>query len=393
MQVLEDVKVLDFSDKYAGSLATMYLADYGAEVINVEPKEGSFFRSWGPFKNGKSLTDNYLNSGKKSITVDIETREGQELIKKILPEFDVVSTTFSKDYMEKIGLSYETLREIKEDIIYAACTDFGYQGTDINRPSSSLIVQARGVAMDMSGFEEGLPVQCAPAVAEQYSAGFLATSIVMAVIDKYKRGIGQQIDISMQDAIFSAIETAPVCASLTGEILTRKDNFEMSCAPYDSFKTTDGYVAIGVATDSQWFKCCQAMGWEDLKNDEKFSDNEKRTKDYKNVLRPLVAERVMGLKKGDVVDKLSKEGVPCSIVTNIAEVTDMENTKLNNYLVEVESKELGKITRPNLPFTLFGTPAKIHSDVAKIGEHTEGILKDGGLSEKEIDELKNAGII
>ena len=276
MKALENVKILDLSEKLTVSLATMYLSGYGAEVTKVEqPGVGDRARAWAPVKEDKSIYFNYLNSGKKSLSLDITTKEGAEIFKKLLPFFDVICVDKEAGYMESLGLGYEDLRKIKEDIIYASYSYYGETGPYKNKPASSLTAQAKGVAMDMTGVHEQYPVQAAPSIAEHYSAAYIATGIVMALIDKKSRGIGQKVDIALLDSIYSCIEAAPAAYSTVGEIHKRKGNFDPSCAPYDTFETSDGYVAIGVATQQQWLSFCDALDMQDLKEDPEFEDNEK----------------------------------------------------------------------------------------------------------------------
>ena len=211
MKALENVKILDLSEKLTVSLATMYLSGYGAEVTKVEqPGVGDRARGWTPIKDEESIYFNYLNSGKKSLSLDITTKEGAEIFKKLVPLFDVVCVGKEAGYMESLGLGYEDLKAIKEDIIYAAYSYYGETGPYKNKPASSLTAQAKGVAMDMTGVHEQYPVQSAPSIAEHYSAAYIATGIVMALIDKNIRGIGQKVDIALLDSIYSCIEAAPV---------------------------------------------------------------------------------------------------------------------------------------------------------------------------------------
>lgn len=385
MLPLENIKILDLSSGLTCNLAMMYLTSFGAKVTKLEkPGEGDRVRQWEPQKNGKSIYFHYLNSGKKSLTLDIEKEEGREILKELLPYYDVVCVNFAPEQLETMGLDYESLKSIKPDVIYASCTPFGLKGPLKNKPASSLVVQALGVAMDMTGVINEYPVSSAPSITEHYAAGYLATGIVLAAIDKTQRGIGQIVDISLQDAIFSCIEAAPAAWSTVEELHTRKGNFDPSCAPYDTFQTCDGYVAVGCATQLQWEKFCDVLKFDDLKRDARFKDNEGRRFDYLNILRPLVAERILKMEKLVVESKCRDQGIPCCAVLNIQEITDMPNTIENGFMVKEDTEDMGEIHFPALPFVLSDTSSVIHTHAPELGENTEEILKFIGMTEKEI---------
>ncbi len=385
MKALDDIKILDLSSGLPSSLALMYLTSFGAEVTRMEsPERGDSARSWSPAKNGCSYYYNYLNSGKKSITLNLESPEGQEIFRKILPKFDVICVSSQPGWMEERGLGYENLKLLKSDLIYASCTPYGLKGPHAAKAASSLTVQALGVAMDMTGVQHGYPVSCRPELMEHYAAGYLAAGILLAVIERKNSGKGQIVDISLQDSVFSCIETAPVAVGTIGEIQTRKGNFDPSCAPYDSFRTKDGYVTIGVATQAQWEKFCAVMKFDSLLEVQRFATNELRCRDYLTELRPVLAEKLINWSKFDVEERCRSKGVPCCAVLAVDEISDMPNTVENGFIIEKESKMLGFMKFPSLPFKLSKTPAEVFTDFAERGADTDDCLKAAGLSEEDI---------
>ena len=387
MKALENIKILDLSSGLASDLALMYLTAFGAEVTQVEsPQSGSEERNWEPSRDGTSYYYNYLNSGKKSITLNLESEAGKEIFKKLLPKYDVVCVSSRPGWMEEQGLGYESLKAVKEDLIYASCTPYGLEGTHTEKAASSLTVQALGVAMDMTGVQDGYPVSSQPELMEHYAAGYLATGILLALIERNKSGIGQIVDISLQDSIFSCIETAPVAVSTINEIQTRKGNHDPSCAPYDSFQTKDGFVTIGVATQAQWEKFCDVMELGSLKEDPRYATNELRCRDYLTALRPELAEILKEWSKFEVEKRCRSRGVPCCAVLAVDEICDMPNTIENGFIIEKNSEVLGRVKFPALPFTLSRTPAEIFSDAVEPGEDTESCLREAGFSEDEIRE-------
>lgn len=394
MLPLSDIKILDLSSGLAGNLATMYLKSFGAEVVCVEaPEGGSRIRNWEPLKGGKSCYFNYLNSGKKSMTLNVEKKEGRDILLKLVEYFDVICVDGTPGEIRSLGLGYEHIKKVKKDIIYASCTPFGMSGPMKDRPSSSLSVQALGVAMDMTGTKNDYPVSSAPSLMEHYAAGYLTSGILMALIEKKNRKIGQAVDISLQDSIFSCIETAPVAASLTGEIQTRKGNDDPSCAPYDTYRTKDGYVTIGVATQRQWEYFCDVMGMEYLKDDDKYLTNEKRCENYENFLRPELAKIIEKMSKFEIEYKCREKGIPCCAVLAVDEIADMPNTVENGFILNRDCTDIGEMKFPALPFSLEKTPADIFGDSPDLGQDTAELCGIIGMSEEAIELLKRNKVI
>ncbi len=374
MLPLKNVKILDLSEGLECNLATMYLTRFGADVTKLEKPEGDCVRKWEPIKNGESLYFQYLNSGKKSIVLDITKDEDMEKFKEIICLFDVVCVSDKTGYIESLGIGYEEIKKIKKDIIYVSYSYFGKNGSLSKKSGSSLIAQALGVAMDMTGVRGEEPVQSAPTIAEHYASGYIATGIMFALIDKVKRGVGQMIDISLQDAIFSSIEAAPAAYSTVKELHTRKGNFDPSCAPYDTFETSDGYVSVGCATQIQWERFCDILGFDELKCDPRFLTNEGRRTDYIDILRPILAEKMIKMNKLDVEAKCRKLGIPCCAVLNIAEITDMKNTRENGFIQKITNEKIGEMIFPALPFSLKNTESFVSSYSSEKGENNNEIL-------------------
>lgn len=309
-------------------------------------------------------------------------------MEKLIPFYDVICVGEEAGYMESLGLGYG-----KPDIIYASYSYYGETGSYKNKPVSSLTAQAKGVAMDMTGVHNEYPVQSAPSIAEHYSAAYFATGIVMALIDRNIRGIGQKVDIALLDSIYSCIEAAPAAYSTVGEVHKRKGNFDPSCAPYDTFETSDGYVAVGVATQNQWEKFCDVLDLGDLKEDPRFIDNEGRRTDYMNTLRPIPAKRLSVYTKTEVENKCRTQGIPCCAVLTIPEITDLPNTLENGYMVSVNSEKYGTLRYPSIPFVLGDTKAKSFADAPALGKDTNACMEMLGITEKDIHTLQGKKVI
>ena len=370
---LHDIRILDLTRGLSGSLATKYLANYGAEVVKVEPPKGDPTRRYAPIRNGESLYFRYLSAGKKSVLLDYAQPEGAALLRTLLRKADVVCADFRPSEAKALGLDYESLKAEKPDLILASVTPYGLTGPLAEAPASSLTVQARSVAMDMTGMPGGYPVQSGPSIPEHYAAGYLATAVMLALIDREKRGVGQLVDISLQDAMYSCIEAAPVAYSTIGEVQSRKGNDDPSCAPYDTFQTADGYLAVGCAAQDHWERFCDALGFDDLKNDPLCATNDDRVANYASYLRPALAERLLRWEKFDTEKRCCDAKIPCCAVLDVREIVDAENTRVCGFL-----QQQGDFCFPSMPVILAETPPTYSERVPALGTDNDAILSEGG---------------
>lgn len=387
MKPLKGIKVLDFTEKLAGNLATMYLTNYGAEIIKIEkPEVGDPVRKWEPMKNGTSIYFQYLNRGKKSVDIDINTDKGKAIIKKLVEDCDVVCENFEPGFMDEIGLGYENLKKINPKIIFASYSYFGNSGPYKNRPATSAITQALGVSMDMTGTVGSYPIKTGPSVGEHYSAVYLATGIMLSLINRKSTGEGQKVDIALLDSIFSILEAAPAAYSSIGEIQTRKGNFDPACAPYDTFETNDGYVAIGVATEGQWVNLCHALEMPELLEDPRFKDVQGRCDDYLNKLRPIIEEYTLKHSKFTIEDNCRKVNIPCGTVLNVEQSINSEQIVENNFMFEMEDEKIGKIKMPSIPLELSDATERLEDKAPSLGENTVEVLSEIGFLNNEKQE-------
>lgn len=238
---LAGYRVLDLTWVYSGPYCTSLLLDLGADVIKVEgPKYGDHTRSFPPFKNGASGYFYSLNRGKKSISINLKSEDGKALFKDLIKRVDVVTENFVPGVMERMGLGYEELKKINPKIIYGSIHGFGSFGPYADWPGVDPVAQAMGGLMSQSGFAGGAPLKTGPAVADAISGIYLALGIVAALMERDKTGSGRRVEVSMMDAVFSALEEAVVRASMTGDALPRRGNTDPLGAPWDAFLTSDG---------------------------------------------------------------------------------------------------------------------------------------------------------
>lgn len=380
MEPLKGIRVIDFTDNLAGNLSTMYLASYGAEVIKIEePEKGTRTRKYEPKAKGKSLYFSYLSRGTKSLALDLKEEKSKEILKKLIKTADVICESKGFQEMDKLGLGYEEVKEINANIIYASQSYYGHSGPYKDRPASSCTTQAYGVAMDMTGVDGGPPIKAGPAMGEHYAAGYLASSVVMAVIRREINGYGQKIDVATLDSLFSTIEAAAAAYSLNGEIQTRKGNFDPACAPYDTFKTIDGFVAVGVASETQWRNFAKnVVDMPELITHPVYSTNTGRCKDYLYNLRPILAEYIEKCSKYDIESKCRDYGIPSAEVMDVEGLLNHQHIKENNFLENLNVSDSLKFAYPRIPADLSETNCRYFQDVPEVGQHNEEILKELG---------------
>lgn len=394
MKPLEGVKVIDFTQAHGGSATTMYLADFGADVVKIErPKYGDSARFWPPFKENDSAYFALLNRGKKSITIDIMKPEGADIVKELIKDADVVVENFKLGTMEKAGLGYDELKEINPSLIYAQMTGFGCTGPQKDYPAYDIVIQAMSGMMDVTGFQDGPPTKIGPAVGDYFTATYLASGIYMALFVREQTGKGQKVDIGMVDALVSALEDKLAHYSVANEMPVRVGNAHPMIAPYDTFMTKDGYVALGVSTDDQWEKFCQAMSMTELLEDERYNSNEKRGANYFTSLRDTIENTTKNISTDEILSIAKNGGIPAGKVSTVVEAIKLPQIAAREMLVEVDDPALGKITMPGIHVKLHDTPGAIEKGSPLLGQDTESILKSIGHSQADIKQLSENKII
>ncbi|NPV91247.1 MAG: CoA transferase [Firmicutes bacterium] len=395
-KALAGVRVIDLTHAYNGPFCTMQLADHGAEVIKVEkPGSGDQTRGWAPFKAGcdDSCYYAFLNRNKKGITLDITKPEGKEIFKQLVTTADVVVENFRYGTMEKLGLGYEELKTINPRIIFASSSGFGQYGPLKERPAYDVIAQAMGGIMSVTGERGGPPVKVGPGLGDNFTGTYLASGIAMALYHREKTGVGNRIDVSMQDVIFSALETTLPFYDTNGVILGREGNVDPATSPYDMYTCKDGYVVCGAASDKLWSLFCKAIGNQGLETDERFTTNELRV-----INRDQLTDEIHKWSKGITVAEaeaaLMGHGVPCGPIYNVEEIVNHPHTKAREMVVEVNHPTIGKMRIQGVTVKLYESPGSVDAPAPLLGQHTEEVLKaEIGLSDEEIRKYKEMNII
>jgi crotonobetainyl-CoA:carnitine CoA-transferase CaiB-like acyl-CoA transferase len=378
----------------AGPFCTMILGDLGAEILKVEAPGGSDeTRYWGPpFKNGVSAYYLCTNRNKKSITVNLKTEEGKEIIKKLVKKSDVVIHNFKTGTMEKLGLGYEEIFKLHPGIIYCSITGFGETGPYKHLPGYDYIIQAMSGIMSITGNEQSGPIKVGVAITDILTGLYACIGILAALSEKEKSGIGQKLDLSLFDSAISSLVNVASNYLISGKIPERLGNIHPNIVPYQTFKTLDGEMVIAIGNDRQFHTFCSILGLEDLLEDERFTTNEKRV-GHRGELIPLF-EEVLKKKPTTYWQKVCNENnIPCGPINNLEQLFQDPQVKARQMLVTVEHPKAGNIDLVGSPLKFSKTSITIRHHPPMPGEHTEIILKDLEYSREDIIHFKKNKII
>ena len=391
---LEGLRILDLTRVLAGPYATMMLADMGAEVIKIEnPKGGDDSRAFAPFKNDESAYFISLNRNKKSVTLNLKTERGKEILKKLVKHADVLVENYKPGTMKKLGLDYEVLREINPALIYAASSGFGQTGPYSSRPAYDLIIQGMGGLMSITGFDAEHPVKVGSSVADIFSGIFTTIGILSALESRRKTGRGQLVDVAMLDCLVATLENAVARYECTGKSPVPIGNAHPSISPFATFQSKDGFINIAVGNDVLWGRFCEVADLLAYKDDERFVSNKGRVQNWED-LKGVIAPAMLAKTTSEWMDILGKAQIPAGPIYNIEQVLNDPQVLAREMIVEMDHPVAGKVRVPGVPIKFSDTPASVDTPAPALGEHTAEIYgKYLGLTADQIEELKKEGTL
>ena len=392
---LDGIRVLDLTRVLAGPYCTMFLGDLGAEVVKVEqPGVGDDTRGWGPpFTGGESAYFLCVNRNKKSVTIDFKSKEGVALLRRLAERADVLIENFRPGTMERLGLGEKDLRAANPRLIYASLSGFGADGPMSDAPGYDLIVQAWGGLMSITGPADGEPSKVGVAIIDLVAGLMLGKSIAAALFAREKLGVGQRIDTSLLEAEVACLINVGSNYLVEGNIPRRWGNAHPSIVPYQSFKTADGYLVIGVASEGIWRRFCQAIGRAEWADDSRFEKNSNRVEN-RGVLIAAVSEIFLGRETDAWLKLLNEAEVPCAPVQTVDQVFKAPQVLHREMLVQVEHPTAGTVRMAGIPVKFSATPASVRLPPPLLGQHTEEVLASWlAVDGEEIAELKRKAVI
>lgn len=406
MGALSHIRVLDLSRVLAGPWCAQNLADLGAKVIKVErPESGDDTRHWGPpfakDAQGRDTEETAyfiaINRNKESITVDISQPEGQEIIRKLAAESDVVIENYKVGQLKKYGLDYESLKKVKSDLIYCSITGFGQTGPYAHRPGYDFIVQGMGGFMSVTGeaddFLGASPQKAGVAIADIFTGMYASTAILAAVVHRDRTGEGQSIDMALLDtqiAVMANVASAYLCSN---EIPHRWGNAAPTIVPYQTFPTSDSWIIVAAGNNGQFSHFVTAGGESHLAENPLYCENPLRVQHRKQLI-PLLEEMTRKKTKAEWISLLEESGVPCGPINNFKEVFENEQVTARGVELQVPHPTTGSMKLVASPMRLSKTPTEVRMPPPTLGQHTEAILRDHlNLDTEAIDQLRKKGII
>jgi crotonobetainyl-CoA:carnitine CoA-transferase CaiB-like acyl-CoA transferase len=383
--LLDDVRVLDFTQALAGPYATMVLGDLGADVIKVEPPgKGDDTRQWGPpFLEDQSAYFLSINRNKRSITLDLKSPAGLQAARDLASACDVVVENFRPGTATRLGVGPEELRSDKPSLIYCSISGFG-QGA-ASRPGYDQVVQGTAGLMSITGAADGLPTKLGVPISDIVAGMFASHSILAALYRREKTGAGAVLDIAMQDSVIALLTYQAGRYFATGVSPRREGNHHPTIAPYGTFPTADGYVNISVGNDAQWQRFCTALSAEDMAARPEFASNRDRL-GSRHELHRAIEELLSNLTTDQVLARLEKNSVPSGPIRTLEEVfTDPEVIE-REMKVDLDHPTVGEISVTGLPWMIDGAKPKVRHAPPLLGQHTDEVLREvTGYDQSAID--------
>ena len=391
---LSGMVALDLTQIMAGPVCTMLLADMGADVIKIEkPNGGDDTRRMGPpFTGGWAAGFLALNRNKRSLALNLRDEAGRQVFRRLLEGADVVVENFRPGVMERLGLDYPGLAQIKPNLVYCSISGFGATGPYRDRGGFDLVAQGMSGLMSITGFPDSPPAKVGVPITD-ISAGTLAAyGILCAYIHALKTGQGQTVDASLLEAgiAYTIWESALYFAE--GEIPGPLGSAHRVSAPYQALRTQDGYINIGAATQATWEQFCRAIGQESLIEDPRFKvpgDRKAREGELAELLELTLSRQTTAY----WLELLAQAGVVAGPIYNMEQVYQDPQVRAREMVIDLEDPELGTLHNIGIPVKLSATPGRINRRAPALGEHSEEVLLAAGFSPDEVARLVENGVV
>jgi crotonobetainyl-CoA:carnitine CoA-transferase CaiB-like acyl-CoA transferase len=399
---LTGLRVLDLSRILAGPWATQLLADLGAEVIKIErPGEGDDTRGWGPpFVVGEHEADLFsayylaANRGKKSVGVDLNSREGREIAASLAKSCDVVVENFKVGGLKRLGLDYDALSAVNPRLIYCSISGFGQTGPYKDKPGYDLLVQAMGGLMSITGDPDGEPMKVGVAVADIFTGLYAAVAILAALNERRSSDKGQHIDLALLDVQIATLANQGMNFLASGKTPRRHGNAHPNIVPYQAFATSDGHIVIAVGNDAQFARFVALLGFPELSKDPRFQKNADRVRN-RTALIEMLSSRIRTFRKLDLLSKLEAELIPVGSINEMHEVFAGPHVAARGLVVEQNLSAAGPATKMiGNPIRFSRTPIQYRHPPPRLGAHTAEIIRgELEIPQSELDRLVDQGVV
>lgn len=402
---LSHIRVLDLSRILAGPWAGQILADLGADVIKVErPGPGDDTRGWGPpwIKNDQgqdtSVAAYYLcaNRNKRSITVDITQPEGQDIVRRLAAQSDVVLENFKLGGLKQYGLDYDSLKAVNPRLVYCSITGFGQDGPYAPRAGYDFLIQGLGGLMSITGRPDGEPgagpMKVGVALTDILTGLYATNAVLAALAWREQSGEGQYIDMALLDVQVACLANQAMNYLATGSNPRRMGNAHPSIVPYQDFPTADGHMILAIGNDGQFARFCEVAGRPELAADVRFATNRARVENRAELI-PLLNEITATRTTAEWIGQLEARAVPCGPINGLAEVFADPQVQARGLAVKMPHPEAGEVPLVASPIRLSKTPVEYRRAPPLVGEHTDEILADLGVDAAGIAGLRERGVV
>ncbi len=392
---LEGIRVLDLTRILAGPLCTMMLGDMGADVVKVEPVgTGDDTRTWGPpFANGESAYYLGVNRNKRSITLNMAAKPGQEILAQLIRKSDVVVENFKVGTLEKWGFGNDWLETNAPRVIRCSITGYGSTGPKAKLPGYDFILQAESGLMSICGEADGTPMKYGVAIVDICTGMLACNSILAALNARHRTGRGQYVEVSLFDSSLAMLANVASNYLVSGKDARRFGNGHPNIVPYTAYPTRDDMIAVSVGNDAQFGKFAAALGRPEWATDPRYVKNSNRIAN-----REALDDMVAGVLKEQGAEawlaKLTAAGIPCGRINSVAQALNAEHTAAREMVRTVKHPTAGDLKMVGIPFRFSATPAAVRRAPPTLGQHTEQVLReDLELSDGRVAELRAQKVI
>jgi crotonobetainyl-CoA:carnitine CoA-transferase CaiB-like acyl-CoA transferase len=392
---LQDVKVLDLTHALAGPFCSTMLADFGADVIKLEPPgTGDIARGWGvPLPGGETSYFVTLHRNKRGIVIDLKRPEGKELFFRLVERCDIVLENYRVGALQRLGLDYQAARRHNPGIIYCSISGFGQDGPYRDRAALDLILQAESGMISVTGEPGTSGTRAGVSIADLTAGMYCAYGVMLALRVKERTGEGQHVDISMLDGQLALLGTSIANYFANGEIPRPMGTAYPVVVPYQTFRTKTRDLALAIAGEKIWRKFCPAIGRPELMDDPRYRTTTDRMNN-RDELIPTLQEVFLTRTYEEWEPLLLGNDIPVGAINNLAEVIEHPQVKARHTLIDLEHPRVGKVRAVGSPVRLSRTPARVRSPAPLHGQHTGEVLSQLlGMSPEEIEALETAGVI
>ena len=373
---LEGYRIIDLGQIYNGPYCTLLLALLGAEVIKVEPLQGELVRQRDP---ASRMPYPYLvlNSNKKSVTLNLKHPQGKAIFQQLVEKGDVVLENYAVGVMDRLGFGYDALKAINPRIIYASSSGYGRGGPYSHYSAMDLTVQAVSGVMAITGFPDNPPVKAGPAFSDFMSGIHLYAAVVTALLKRERTGEGCMVEVAMHDTMYPPLTSNLGSYYQKGYVVPRTANRHggLAIAPYTTYPTSDGWMAIFCVTEAHWPIFCKVMQRQDLIEDARFATNADRA-EHMEAVDAIVGDWSKQFTRTDLTELLTAAGVPCGPVLTLDEVADDPHLKQRQMIIELDHPAKGLVKVIGCPLKFYTEDGAMQVDVLPapgIGQHNEEV--------------------